>query len=427
MAPQLGQQPNTSTVSETAQYQLRGLPVLVKELLAGGVAGGLSKTSVAPLERVKILFQTGQMRGTGVGSTLLHIYQGEGLIGFFKGNGASVLRIVPYAALNFTAYEHIREVLVDRLLPAESNSHPSSLRVPPWLDLVAGSAAGAASTCATYPLDFVRTRLAFQTQDRSQLHQQRQQLSQERSGLRSPPAQQPQARVSTSQTAYMPAASRHASHATVLASATQQAASSHASAAASVAQPAPQQLPRSIRAMLVSTVQREGVLGLYRGLGPTLAGILPYAGLKFYVYQSLKQQYARWHMAGESSHSSLHRDAEGPDFRSREEQHSPHKLPVLVSMSFGAVAGLAAQTVTFPLDVVRRQMQVQGLRQQESSQGRPVLKSTIHGLASIVKQHGWTGLFRGLSINYMKVVPTTAIGFAVYDGMKGYLDLPRHM
>ena len=31
--------------------------VLVQELLAGGVAGGLSKTSVAPLERIKILFQ----------------------------------------------------------------------------------------------------------------------------------------------------------------------------------------------------------------------------------------------------------------------------------------------------------------------------------------------------------------------------------
>lgn len=31
--------------------------VWLQELLAGGVAGGLSKTSVAPLERIKILFQ----------------------------------------------------------------------------------------------------------------------------------------------------------------------------------------------------------------------------------------------------------------------------------------------------------------------------------------------------------------------------------
>ena len=52
-------------------------------------------------------------------------------------------------------------------------------------------------------------------------------------------------------------------------------------------------------------------------------------------------------------------------------------------------------------------------------QGQAHIPSTAQGLARIVKQHGWAGLFRGLSINYMKVVPTTAIGFAVYDGMKG--------
>ena len=41
----------------------------------------------------------------------------------------------------------------------------------------------------------------------------------------------------------------------------------------------------SIKDMLQSIVQREGVRGLYHGIGPTLCGIVPYAGLKFYVYQ----------------------------------------------------------------------------------------------------------------------------------------------
>ena len=47
----------------------------------------------------------------------------------------------------------------------------------------------------------------------------------------------------------------------------------------------------SIRGVLASTLRTEGFVGLYKGIGPTLFGILPYAGLKFYVYQSLKQHY----------------------------------------------------------------------------------------------------------------------------------------
>ena len=40
--------------------------------------------------------------------------------------------------------------------------------------------------------------------------------------------------------------------------------------------------------MMRLVVRTEGIGGLYRGITPTLLGIVPYAGLKFYVYQSLK-------------------------------------------------------------------------------------------------------------------------------------------
>lgn len=59
-----------------------------------------------------------------------------------RGNGASVLRIVPYAALHFGAYEHYREVLV-KAAASMSKRSISDYAVPPALDLVAGSAAGA--------------------------------------------------------------------------------------------------------------------------------------------------------------------------------------------------------------------------------------------------------------------------------------------
>jgi hypothetical protein len=42
---------------------------------------------------------------------------------------------------------------------------------------------------------------------------------------------------------------------------------------------------------------------------------------------------------------------------------------------------------------------------------------------NLVADGGLRALFRGLSINYMKVVPSTAIGFTVYDALKSYLGL----
>lgn len=59
-----------------------------------------------------------------------------------RGNGASVLRIVPYAALHFGAYEYYRELLVNAAA-ASLGERLENFTVPPALDLVAGSAAGA--------------------------------------------------------------------------------------------------------------------------------------------------------------------------------------------------------------------------------------------------------------------------------------------
>ena len=47
---------------------------------------------------------------------------------------------------------------------------------------------------------------------------------------------------------------------------------------------------------------------------------------------------------------------------------------------------------------------------------------TWHGLRTIVRTAGWRPLFNGLAINYVKVVPSTAIGFTVYDSMKTLLQ-----
>lgn len=70
-----------------------------------------------------------------------------------RGNGASVLRIVPYAALHYMAYERYRCWIL--------NNCPS-LGTGPLVDLLAGSASGGTAVLCTYPLDLARTKLAFQ-------------------------------------------------------------------------------------------------------------------------------------------------------------------------------------------------------------------------------------------------------------------------
>lgn len=70
-----------------------------------------------------------------------------------RGNGASVARIVPYAALHYMAYEQYRRWIVLGF---------PNIGKGPVLDLVSGSIAGGTAVIFTYPLDLVRTKLAFQ-------------------------------------------------------------------------------------------------------------------------------------------------------------------------------------------------------------------------------------------------------------------------
>ncbi|KAL6547513.1 Mitochondrial carrier protein CoAc1 [Orobanche hederae] len=302
------------------------VPVFVKELIAGGVAGAFAKTAVAPLERIKILLQTRThgFHSLGIYHSLKKVLKHEGVAGFYKGNGASILRIVPYAALHFMTYEQYRLWILDNY---------SALGTGPVVDLLAGSASGGTAVLCTYPLDLARTKLAYQIVDTKGTMQR-----------------------GTRQLNANPAYS-------------------------------------GIKNVMERVYKESGVRGLYRGIGPTLIGILPYAGLKFYVYEELKR-------------------------------HVPedHQKSILMRLSCGALAGLFGQTFTYPLDVVRRQMQVEHV--QSSAQGGLTYRSTSHGLVSIVRNQGWRQLFAGLSINYIKIVPSVAIGFTAYDMMKTWLGVP---
>ncbi|KAJ3085943.1 hypothetical protein HK102_013672, partial [Quaeritorhiza haematococci] len=130
------------------------------QLLAGGIAGGVSRTFVSPLERTKILFQVqGPGRPAkyrGIWNTLLTIYREERVAGFFRGNGTNVLRIVPFSAIQFATYEKFKIWI----------KQPNQIDLTVAQRLIAGALAGMISVTATYPLDLIRTRLTLYQRQR---------------------------------------------------------------------------------------------------------------------------------------------------------------------------------------------------------------------------------------------------------------------
>ena len=84
------------------------------------------------------------------------INQSEGVRGLFKGHSATLLRIFPYAAVKFLAYEQVRAVVI-----------PDKHHETPFRRLISGSMAGVSSVFSTYPLELIRVRLAFETKHSS--------------------------------------------------------------------------------------------------------------------------------------------------------------------------------------------------------------------------------------------------------------------
>ncbi|PWA29381.1 hypothetical protein CCH79_00013985 [Gambusia affinis] len=134
----------------------------MKDFLAGGIAAAISKTAVAPIERVKLLLQvqhasrqiTADMQYKGIIDCVVRIPKEQGFLSFWRGNLANVIRYFPTQALNFAFKDKYKKIFLGGV----------DQKTQFWRyfagNLASGGAAGATSLCFVYPLDFARTRLA---------------------------------------------------------------------------------------------------------------------------------------------------------------------------------------------------------------------------------------------------------------------------
>ncbi|KAG9141378.1 hypothetical protein Leryth_001840 [Lithospermum erythrorhizon] len=143
----------------------------------------------------------------------------------------------------------------------------------------------------------------------------------------------------------------------------------------------------------VQKMYKDGGVGaMYAGLAPTLVGMLPYSTCYYFMYEKMKKSYC---------------EAQKKRSLSRPEM-----------LFIGALSGLTASTISFPLEVARKRMMV----------------GTLHGkcpphmvaaLTEVIRDRGFLGLYRGWGASCLKVMPSSGITWMFYEAWKDILLTSR--
>lgn len=126
--------------------------------LLGGTSGAISKTLTAPLERIKLLLQNQfvlnnlNKKYNGNIDCFVRVYKEQGVLSFWRGNLANVVRYVPSFALNYSLKEFLNKYFNKNTI---NNSNLNKI----FINYSSGFIASGLTTIVTYPLDFARTRL----------------------------------------------------------------------------------------------------------------------------------------------------------------------------------------------------------------------------------------------------------------------------
>ncbi|KAL6706796.1 hypothetical protein ACN47E_005132 [Coniothyrium glycines] len=145
--------------------------------VAGGIAGIVSRTSTAPLDRLKVylIAQTNvaeeavsaAKRGNVItavanawrplATAMKELWQAGGMRSLYAGNGLNVLKVMPESAIKFGSYEAAKRIF------AKIEGHDDPTIIHSWSKFVAGGMAGMVSQFAVYPVDTLKFRMQCET------------------------------------------------------------------------------------------------------------------------------------------------------------------------------------------------------------------------------------------------------------------------
>jgi solute carrier family 25 (adenine nucleotide translocator) protein 4/5/6/31 len=288
----------------------------MKDFVAGGISAAISKTAVAPIERVKLLLQVQHVskqiavdqRYKGIIDAFVRIPKEQGFLAFWRGNLANVIRYFPTQALNFAFKDKYKQVFLGGV-----DKHQQFWRY--FLgNLASGGAAGATSLCFVYPLDFARTRLA-----------------------------------------------------------------------ADVGKAGAEREFSGLGGCLSKIYKSDGLVGLYRGFGVSVQGIIIYRAAYFGFFDTAKGML--------------------PD---------PKNTPFLISWAIAQTVTTVAGIISYPFDTVRRRMMMQ------SGRSDKMYKNTIDCWGKIYKTEGGNAFFKGAFSNVLRGTGG-ALVLVLYDEIKDFL------
>lgn len=294
-----------------------GDPVsFAKDFLAGGISAAVSKTAVAPIERVKLLLQVQHVskqiavenRYKGMVDCFTRIPKEQGFLAFWRGNMANVIRYFPTQALNFAFKDKYKQIFLGGV---DKNTQFGRYFLG---NLASGGAAGATSLCFVYPLDFARTRLAADVGKAG--------AEREFSGLGN---------------------------------------------------------------CLSKIFKSDGLVGLYRGFGVSVQGIIIYRASYFGFFDTAKGMLP-----------------------------NPKTTPFVVSWAIAQTVTTVAGIVSYPFDTVRRRMMMQ------SGRADKMYKNTFDCWGKIYKTEGGNAFFKGAFSNVLRGTGG-ALVLVLYDELKALM------